>query len=492
MNLTRLILSVVTTLKYKQFVKACKHPENAQDSCWQRTYKLLSHNHMVKPNLCDNPITDVEDYLKFFDKNKNSNFNPLTGDEVLFWAQSAGTTGNQKVFPLSKKYQKQFQNSIPPFLNGLIKKYDRFLKDPSLYLAALDPIEESKSGVPIGYISNYNYHHMPSFIKKIYVLPNYVLKNSDIFAEKSPLYSLANNLNSIFAVTPLSIQKFMANILDHWDQHLKNLESFMIGSKKDSKRLEYLKSLDPASLTLKMIWPTLQFICCWKSSICSQQLQNMGKLTKGVDIVDAIYSATEGWINVPSTDLEYGGPIHPNTHNLEFLLVGEKAIPSNLIQMWELEIDKEYEVFITNNMGLVRYRLYDIIKCTGYFYSSPIVHFVRKAASMLSLGIVTISENELVSLANKLSLPLDESHYFCPNEEHDGFLYCYSHDEPSVEVLRELDKELKLINTNYQTYTESMSIREIKSHRVGQMDMNFHAQTKPKYLYQTFERKNND
>jgi len=484
MSLVRSIMSVVTTLKYRQFVKACKNPKIAQKKAWDYTFLNLSDKSSVKRNLKENEITEISDYTTMFNAKNSNHFNPLTDEKILFWAQSAGTTGDQKIFPLSRSYQKQFQTSLPPFLYGFIKKYKNFLKDPSLYLAAIDPNEKAKSGIPIGFISNYNYHNMPRFIKSIYVLPDKVLKNAKSYSKQGPLYSLAGELNSIFAVTPLSIQKYMENIIINWTFFLDELEKGKVSISES--RMRHLRALNPETLTIREIWPTLEFVCCWKSSICKNQLKNMKDLLDGIAVHDAIYSATEGWVNVPSPELAFGGPVHPSTHVIEFLEVESEVVKENLIDLWELKIGQEYEIFITNNMGLVRYRLQDIVKCTGFFHKSPIIHFERKASSQISLGLVTISENELVKACIKANIKLDENHFFSPNEESDGLIYCYSGEKLPKDQLAKLNESLKTMNTNFKKYSENGTIKEVSQHRSKKNDSVFHAQTKPKYLYQEF------
>ena len=484
MSFVRTILSIVTWIQYKQFVKSCKEPELSQQKCWNQAYQVLKSRKTVKRRLKDNSISEIEDYLDQLNVDNQTRTNPYSGDQILFWAQSAGTTGSKKIFPLTRSYQKQFQHSIPPFLYQLIKKYKNFLKKSVLYLAAVDPVEQAASGIPIGYISNYNYHNMPNFIKRAYALPDEVLSTPENYAMMAPLYAMREDLSSIIAVTPLSIEKFTQRLIDRWESFLERLEKREIPI--SNKRLAYLQSLDVSTLTLQRIWPSMEFICCWKSSVCKNQLDNMEKIIGTLDVVDAIYSATEGWINVPLINLEYGGAVHPGTHNLEFLEVGCEVVKENLIDLWELEVGKEYEVFITNNMGLVRYRIKDIVKCTGYFERSPIIHFVRKASSQLSLGLVTVSENELVEVCEKLNLPLDEDHYFTPNQSFDGLLYCYSEKAPTDALIEELDILLRNININYNTYVAANTIKKIQALKIEKAQREFHAQTKPKYLYQEY------
>ena len=62
-------------------------------------------------------------------------------------------------------------------------------------------------------------------------------------------------------------------------------------------------------------------------------------------------------------------PIHENNIEEE-----EKDI-SKVLFIDQLEIDKSYEIVITNFSGLYRYRMGDVIKIVGYHNASPIIEF---------------------------------------------------------------------------------------------------------------------
>lgn len=62
-------------------------------------------------------------------------------------------------------------------------------------------------------------------------------------------------------------------------------------------------------------------------------------------------------------------PIHEN--NIE----EEEEDISKVLFIDQLEIDKSYEIVITNFSGLYRYRMGDVIKIVGYHNASPIIEF---------------------------------------------------------------------------------------------------------------------
>ena len=108
----------------------------------------------------------------------------------------------------------------------------------------------------------------------------------------------------------------------------------------------------------------------------------------------------------------FSGPIC-NLQYLEFVEVSKEVISENsddvkikasddinkknLLKPWQLTEGKLYRVFISNLMGLVRYQQFDIVKCTGWFNSIPLLEFYCRDDRSLILCGTPISELDLFS-----------------------------------------------------------------------------------------------
>jgi hypothetical protein len=493
MSKERAILKVFTYFSYISYIRSTKNVKERQKRNWHKIYDhLIQSTHWqgkLKKNLEDNYVTEYKDYQESFNQDKDSGTNSFGKDKVRFWALSGGTSGPPKYFPITNDYKKEFQKTSPPFLYQLIRKYKNFLRKPVLYITSTNPTEQAANNVDIGYISNYNYRHIPSFLKPKYVLPSGVLQSSKLFEKYAHLYTLASDLSAIISITPLSLHNFYNKINQQIEECLSLIES--LDPKKDGlpafniskDRMRYLKNLTNKQLTIKDLWPSLGFICCWKTSTCSLQLENLIPKIGNVDIVDATYSATEGWINVPFADPnKNGGPIHPDAVIVEFSVVND---PTTLIKAWDLSVNEYYEVYITNYMGLVRYRLFDVIKCTGFINKSPIVEFSHKAGQQLSLGMCVISEAEILNVMANLSSNI-QNFFFTAHVKGNGLTLYTQKEIVSSEILNEIDSALKLLNLNYKKYRES---EQINKPTCIQDDSEFwykekHAQSKQQFIYQ--------
>ena len=65
---------------------------------------------------------------------------------------------------------------------------------------------------------------------------------------------------------------------------------------------------------------------------------------------------------------------------------------------WRVEPGCDYEVFLTTVHGLIRYRLHDVVRCTGWFHRSPRLTFRSKSAFLLKVTSTAIPEDDVVRL----------------------------------------------------------------------------------------------
>jgi hypothetical protein len=259
----------------------------------------------------------------------------------------------------------------------------------------------------------------------------------------------------------------------------------------DARRLEILRrAIGRRPFSFRDVWPSLSVVCSWSSSTCGMQLAALAPWLDGVPTHDATYSATEGWMNVPLGDGGPGGPLHPGAHVFELLEHGRAARADALVPLWEAEPGKDYEIFLTTAMGMIRYRLYDVVTCTGRFERSPIVHFKQKAGQQISLGLVQVAESEIVSALAEARVTPRGRWFFGPNAQGDGLvLYDDGENEDAGDVVPRVHDALRRLNTYYDAYAEKTLVRPI-GHRSLPHDHEVwrratHAQTKPRVLVQT-------
>jgi hypothetical protein len=500
MNLVRSLVLASTWPKYRAYQRALHDPDAAQARVWNATWSVLSNAPFwrerntggAQPPLTAFPLTTYDDYASALDASFQSTTSQLSGEQILFWSVSAGSTGPRKVFPITASYRKQFQTTTPPFQYQLGRAYAGILSAPLLYFAGSTPTERSPAGIEVGFISNFNYRNVSPLVRKNYAFPSDVLRDGATFSEWGPLYALATDLSAMVGITPMIIVRFFEGALARADQYIRVLKGKdrvpdgLPPVKATGARVDLVCDvLGSGAIDTRRLWPSLQMVACWKSSTCGMQLRSLRALLgDSFPIVDATYSATEGWINVPYADGRVGGPVHPGAHVFEFLPLG-KSSASDLLRVSQLEVGKSYEIVLTTVMGLVRYRLFDIVRCTGHEGRTPIIEFVQKSSNEISLGPACVSEAELVIALATVAPELADGIVFAPARDGDAIEMLFRSAVAPVDVAL-VQRELERQNPMYQKYIANGTLRPVVARSLGGahpvLAAPAHAQSKPKLL----------
>lgn len=504
MNWKKMLIALMTRGQYKSFIKDTYFPEDAQHKIWtNEIVPLLDQSEYWKPRLNaqkktvlnDFPISTYDDYEPLLIQAQQSLSQPFNGEDLVFWSETSGTAGKRKFFPITRSFQKQFQRTMPPFIYSLTQRFSGFFKEKILYLVAVDANKATPAGIPSGWISNFNYRNLPGFIKKCYALPDEVFANSEVFEQWAPLYALACDLSGIFAVTPMVIDQFYENSISgfmHYFPYLmgeKSLPPYLPKLQVSKKRRRYLQKLAQSELafSFKNLWPSLELAACWTSGLChypAEQLQQ--RMGQDIHLVDGAYSATEGWFTVPLDNQHLGGILHPSAHIFEFIEEGQVLDKKHLLPSWNLIVGKKYEVFLTTAMGFVRYRLQDIVQCTGYLNKAPRLEFCYKA-QLLKLESCSITGQELQKILDREQWAMEPHWYFARNSL--GNRVVLVTDDAlliSQDRLNNLHQHLIQLSPTYAHSVETGEVIPMTLFQVPKKALlsDTHAQTKPKLISQ--------
>jgi hypothetical protein len=410
----RAIAKLRSGIAWRAFERACREPERAQAESWAKQVRLMRQgswwpSRMPSDRLEDFPITQYSDYASVLESDHARPVSSLTGEPILHWAESTGTTGKRKMLPLTPSYKRQFQSVNLPMVAGLIRRFPGFLDTKILYLTAPGPSERTEAGIGIGFISGYNYLHTPKLLARAYALPREVLRDGATYAKWAPIHAAVADVGGVLSITPARVRQLAEEI----GERKAEILAFARANPAlvTASRVATLeRAFAEPRLRLKALWPRLEFVGSWKTSGCGPQVETvMPYLDDSVAYVDVMYSATEGWINVPFETGRDGGPVHPGGVICEFIEVGKEMVPANLLPLWKLEPGKSYEIFLTNQMGLVRYRLFDHVSCDGFFHRSPWIRFTGKALREFMLGRLRIGEQQLYELLARAKVGIPEN-----------------------------------------------------------------------------------
>ncbi len=118
---------------------------------------------------------------------------------------------------------------------------------------------------------------------------------------------------------------------------------------------------------------------------------------------DIGYMASEGCITLPIQDSCPAGLLALLNNYYEF--IPENQIDNrhpDILRAHETEAGKCYKLLLTNENGLYRYDINDIVKVEYQYYNTPILSFVSKSGSILNITGEKLHLNHLLIAVEKL------------------------------------------------------------------------------------------
>ncbi len=401
------IYNIIANRILNRFRKDCIDIEKNYTHTYSNILKVVRWKNIsgtTIESLKELPLTDYSDYKVYFDEAKKTGINSLTGEKVLFFLKSTGSTGDQKNIPLTKSYSRNYLSALKPRGALLQKRYDVFnMKNEHAFFI---PGIEFINGVPSGHMGLYLFNRIPFFLRSKWAIPFEVANDLNLYQKHGDALVVLSDLEAITGTIPGGLAAFYNRVILNKDAIIKqikypdaHLTRILKSRKRITKdRLTYVLSiLSNENFSMNQLWPKLRFVNFWKSAAGEGQLLSIQcQLGTDVEIIDQVYNSTEGAFNIPWPN-KLGGPVIPSGIILEFL-----DLKTGLVYFpWQLEIGNEYELIITNFIGMLRYRIGDIIKCTGFYEKSPEIHFVGRANNEISFGWYVISIHDLIVHLNE-------------------------------------------------------------------------------------------
>ncbi|MCU0778029.1 MAG: GH3 auxin-responsive promoter family protein, partial [Akkermansiaceae bacterium] len=191
-----------------------------------------------------------------------------------------------------------------------------------------------------------------------------------------------------------------------------------------ARQLEEMRERRGGRLLPADYWPQMALIGCWKGGTVSSYLERFPEWYdpdgKGMPANrDMGYLASEARMSIPVSDHGAGGvlTIHLNVYEL----VPAEDIDTNpgdpdawrFLGVGEVNVGREYYVFITTTGGLYRYDMNDVIEVVGHYQKAPVVVFRRKGRGMTNLTGEKLSVNQLIEAVGRAARETvtDASHF---------------------------------------------------------------------------------
>ena len=426
----------------------------------------------------------------------NGETNILVSDPIEYFGHTSGTTGKQKLIPVTKKSRviasKYMALLTPKYSYDNFK--DTFTFGKGLMIADIVTTTYTKSGIPIRSATSGGMEGIKKLLPLMYTSPIEVLKITDkevsqylhlLFAlkEKNLMYISSSFISNILDLLRCLENNYSSLIYDIQkgsitpklkldSQTRKTLNNML---EPDASRADFLKNefKKGAKGICRRIWPKLAYIATVTGANFSIYDDKVNYYTDSLPIYSPAYAATEAMIGINPYASKISYVVIPDTVFYEFIPVREYDKPSpKTYCINELKINECYEIVITNYAGLYRYRLGDVIKVVGFYNNSPEIEFLYRRNQLLNMVSEKTTEehltNSIKSTVAKLNLNLVDYTAIADNSISPGryVFYMELKNSPSKGLISSientLDDELKKCNLAYGRFRNSHRLAPIK------------------------------
>ena len=157
-----------------------------------------------------------------------------------------------------------------------------------------------------------------------------------------------------------------------------------------------------ATLRPRDVWPDLQLLAVWTGGTAAAYLPRLRELFQGVPVRDHGLSASEGRMTIPLEDETDSGLLDIESHYFEFVPERERDSSKPVVlEAHELEIGASYDILLTTSSGLSRYDIQDVVECTGFCGTTPLLRFLHKGAHISNLAGEKLTEYQVVQAVSR-------------------------------------------------------------------------------------------
>lgn len=422
--------------------------------------------------------------------------NILISEEVKFYGISSGTTGKQKYIPVTKSSLSAVSEIMGMLMQRIL--YNNFKSSWSygkgLSLTDMAVAGYTESGTPICAGTSGGMRSVKWVIPFIWTTPVEVM---NLGKGADTLY-----LHLLFALRERNLMYisgiFISSVVDMFRHLEKNSEELVQDIRKgtismniklsnhdrkillkkvspDAKRADFLEKEFRKGFKgiARRIWPKLIYIASVTGASFSIYDQKVEEYSGNIPVYSGVYCVTEASVGINRHINKQSYVVIPGVAFFEFIPVedADEYQPSTK-NLNELKIGSDYEVVVTTQAGLYRYRIGDVVRVVDFYHQSPEIEFLYRRNQLLNMvSEKTTEEHALNAVTNTfktLGSSFEDYSVVPDNSISPGRYVFYIEAKDSLNNITAgspssiLDKELCKANISYDRHRSKGNLAEAK------------------------------
>jgi hypothetical protein len=478
--------------KLMAIVEKNQHTEYGKEHGFSRIKSLKDWQKAV-------PIVTYEDIRERVERMTRGEKDVLTAEAPVMFAKTSGTTGQAKYIPVTPTCQgRDHADQLRAWLHYARRDHPEMFHGKVLSLVSPAVEGHTPSGIPYGSTSGVVYRDMPWAVKGTYAVPYPVFEIEDYEAKYYCLMriGMANEITCVATANPSSVVKMCEMADSHADALLRDVADGSLRADLDiakpirellvaqcrpmpdkARHLEQARKTRSGKLLPADYWPNLALVACWKGGTVGHYVERFSHFfdpdeRKSIPVRDWGYLSSEARCSIPVSDEGCGGVLTVAANVYEFVEVEELEKKPDSPDMWrmigveELEVGKQYYIFITTTGGLYRYDINDIIEVVGRYRQTPVIAFCRKGRGMTSITGEKISVDQVIEAFERgaREAAVEVSHFKAEADtEAERYVFKIEAakaipEERLRSMLESLEKHLSQLNIEYAAKRKSLRL----------------------------------
>lgn len=337
------------------------------------------------------PITGYEALEPYIERIAAGEAAVLTREPVLMLERTSGSTRGPKLIPYTRSLLAEFGAFTDPWLFDLHLHRPRLVGTTSYW--SVSPVarapETSPGGLPIGFSDDTEYFGpIARFaLRQLLTVPKEVTRLSmEAWRFETARHLVEDERLGLISVWNPS---FLLLLLDYIEAERERL----LAALSPARRPVAARALAEERLHARRLWPRLQLVSTWADGEAARPLARLRTRLPGVEFQAKGLLATEGAVSFPLLAHPEGGVVPASGPFLEFIDLEDEGSPPRLVH--ELQRGGRYGPVLTTGGGLYRYRLMDVVECTGHVGELPLVRFSGRLDQVSDLVGEKVSAGEV-------------------------------------------------------------------------------------------------
>jgi len=372
------------------------------------------------------PIWEYSSYEPYIQRMAQGEKNILTPDPVVYFNTTSGSTGKQKLIPVTQHFQSTLRRANLTSIGFL----DTALRSRSLQFGKLLVTNTANitgrtiSGIAYGPGGTGVMRMNKMLYQQLFAHPYTLLEVSDSMSRHylCLLFALRDaSMRGIIANFPMLVLRTCQYLERYAEDLIQDLEfgeiaswlklepeirnalekQFFAAPSRAAQLNSILKT--NGKLTPKLAWSNLSFIATARGGTSNFYFERFPDYLEDTPVFGAVYASAEGTFSIYS-DLNTDGSILAlESGFFEFVPQDqwEEAQPKTLLAT-EVKVGELYRILMTNYSGLYRYDNGDVIEVVGFYNETPLITFRYRRGGLLSSTTEKTTESHATQVMQAL------------------------------------------------------------------------------------------